>query len=246
VREARSARSGPLRREEPRRGRLLVAALICALPVAACGGGKHASAAPPTRTIVANALKSTRALRSVHFVFKVEHGPAGGPGLTITFADGDIAVPDQLRARINGTFGRTPIQSEIVISGSRSFLKDPLTMQWRPFDAGVSPAVFVQGVPALLRRATGVTRTGSEAVGGKDSYRVAGQVRSGDVAPLFGAKPGARLVPFTVWVDEAHYYLRRIRLEGPVGDGEPADIVRTIELSAFDAPVTITLPTVPG
>jgi lipoprotein LprG len=223
-----------------------VAALLCGIPVSACGGDKHASVAPPTQTIVAKALKRTAALRSVHFVFKVEHGPAGRPGLSITFADGDLVVPDRLRARINGTFGRTPIQSEIVISGSRSFLKDPLTMQWRAFDAGVSPAVFVQGGPAVLRRATGVTRAGSDDVGGADSYRLAGRVSSADVAALLGAKPVQRLVPLTVWVDKAHYELRRVRLEGPVADGDPADVVRTIELSAFDEPVTITLPRASG
>lgn len=255
MRDAGPAHRSPEDRERARRGRLpgilgaartarlgvCIAALGIAVAVAACGGGGKQASVPPTRTIVANALHRTAALRSLHFVLKVDHAPSL-PGLTVTLANGDLLVPDRLRARINGTFGRTPIQSEIVVSGSRSFLKDPFTKRWRPFAAGTNPAVLVKGVPSVLGRAIGLKNTGSETVGGEDSYRLAGRVRSADVASLVGVKPGRRLVPFTVWVDKAHYDLRRIRLEGPVADGEPSDIVRTVELSAFNEPVTITLP----
>jgi lipoprotein LprG len=246
VREARPAHPSPGRREGAPRGHRRIVALIIALPVAACGGGGKQAPAPPARTIVAKALARTTALRSFHFVLKVEHAPSGAPGLTLTLANGDLLAPDQLRARINGTFGRTPIQTEIVISGSRSFLKDPLTKQWHLFAAGTNPAVFIKGVPSVIRLATGVRNTGSDTVGGQDSYRLQWQVRSAEVASLVGVKPGRRLVPITVWVDKAHYYLRRIRLEGPVADGEPRDIVRTVELSRFDEPVTIALPQVSG
>jgi hypothetical protein len=226
---------------------LRIAVIVVALAVVGCGGGGgKAKPAPPTRTIVADALQRTAKLKSFHFVLKVEHAPTGVPGLTLTLADGDLLVPDQLQARVNGTFGRAPIQTDIVIAGSRSLLKDPITNQWRLFSAGTNPGVLVKGVPSLLRSATAVRNTGSEKVGGADCYRLEGMVRSADVAPLVGVKPGARQVPFTVWIDKADSYLRRIRLDGPVADGEPQDIVRTVELSNFDKPVTIAQPKVSG
>jgi hypothetical protein len=222
-----------------------MAGLLLALVVAGCGGGKEAPAAPP-RVIVARDVERTAALRSLHFVFKVEHAPSGGPGLTLTFAEGDLGLPDRLRARINGTFGRTPIQSEIIIIGERSFLQDPLTKKWRPFAAAPNPGALVKAVPAVIRSAHGLKNTGSEKVGGVDSYRLSGLVRADVVAPLVGVAASGRMVPLTIWVGKQDFRLRRVRLEGAVGENEPDSIVRTLEMSKFDEGVTITSPEVSG
>jgi hypothetical protein len=222
-----------------------IAGLLLALVVAGCGGGKEAPA-PPPRVIVARDVERMASLRSLHFVFKVEHAPSGEPGLTLTFAEGDLAVPDRLRARINGTFARTPIQSEIIIIGGRSFLQDPLTKKWRPFAAAPNPGVLVKAVPAVIRSARGLRITGSEKVGGADSYRLSGVVRADMVAPLVGAAAIGRMVPFTIWVGKQDFRLRRVRLEGPVAENEPDGIVRTVEMSKFDEDVTITSPEASG
>jgi hypothetical protein len=222
-----------------------IAGLVLALVVLGCGGGKKAPA-PPPRVIVTRDVERTAALRSLHFVFKVEHAPSGAPGLTLTFAEGDLRVPDRLRARINGTFARTPIQSEIIIIGERSFLQDPLTKTWRPFAAAPNPGVLVKGVPAVIRSARGLRNTGSEKVGDADCYRLSGVVRSDVVAPLVGVAAGGRMVPFTVWVGKQDFRLRRVRLAGPVGRNEPDQIVRTLEMSKFDEDVTITSPEASG
>jgi hypothetical protein len=222
-----------------------IAGLLLALVVAGCGGGKEAPA-PPPGVIVARDVERTAALRSLHFVFTVEHAPSGGTGLTLTLADGDLVVPDRLRARINGTFARTPIQSEIIIVGGQSFLQDPLTNKWRPFAAAPNPGVLVKGVPTVMRRAHGLRNTGSEKVGGVDCYRLSGAVRADVVAPLVGVAGSGRQVPFTIWVGKQDFRLRRVRLEGPVAENEPAGIVRTLEMSKFDEDVTITSPEASG
>jgi lipoprotein LprG len=222
-----------------------IAGLLLALVVAGCGGGKEPPA-PAPGVIVARDVERTAALRSLHFVFKVEHAPSGGPGLTLTLAEGDLGVPDRLHARINGTFARTPIQSEIIIIGERSFLRDPLTKKWRPFAAAPNPGVLVKGVPTVIRSARGLRNTGSEKVGGVDCYRLSGVVRADLVAPLVGVAASGRLVPFTIWVGKQDFRLRRVRLEGPVGKNEPDGVVRTLEMSKFDEEVTITSPEVSG
>jgi lipoprotein LprG len=222
-----------------------IAALLVAPLLASCGGGDNAPA-PPTREIVARSIQSTTALRSFHFVLKVDHAPSGAAGLTLTSAQGELLVPDRLRARINGTFSRTPIQSELIVVGDRSFLQDPLTKRWRPFAAAPNPGVLVKGVPGVLRQARGLRNTGSEQVGGVATYRLSGAVPAAVVAPLVGVKANGRLVPFTLWTGQKDFRLRRIRLEAPVGQGEPADIVRTVGISDFDKNVTITAPEVAG
>jgi lipoprotein LprG len=106
--------------------------------------------------------------------------------------------------------------------------------------------VLVKGVPTVLRRATDLKNSGSEKVGGADTYKVTGKVAAGVVAPLVGVVAGGQLVPFTIWVGKKDYVLRRARLEGPVARSEPSDITRSVELSKFDEPVTIRPPAVSG
>lgn len=220
-----------------------ILALLAVVAAAGCGGGnKEESNAPPPRTIVSRSVERTSALNSFHFVLKVDNAPSGVPGLTITFAEGDLQVPDRLRARVNGTFARAPVQTQIVAVGDKTLLQDPLTKKWRPFSTGANPAVLVKDIPGVVKQATGLENAGSEKVGGADSYKVTGKIKASVVAPILAVQPSSRLVPFTMWVGKKDNYLRRARLEGPVAQNEPDDITRTIELSKFNEQVTITLP----
>ena len=102
-------------------------------------------------------------------MLKVENAPSGAPGLTITFAEGDLQVPGRLRARVNGTFGRAPVQTQIVAVGNKTVLQDPLSKKWRPFATGSNPAELVKEVPTVVKQATELANAGSEKVGGDAS-----------------------------------------------------------------------------
>jgi lipoprotein LprG len=223
---------------------MAVSGLCVGLLMAGCGGGEKA---PPTRVIVKRGVERTAALRSFHFVLKVAHAPSRSGGLTVTFADGDILVPDRLRARVNGTLSRVPLETTIVSVGDRSFLQDPVTKQWRAFAVGANPAALfdpAKGVLAGIRSATGLEQAGSEQVGGVGTYRLKGRVSASAVAPLVGVESSQRLVRLTIWVGQRDFVLRRLRLEGAVAQSEPTDIVRTVELSKFNESKTIVPPAV--
>jgi lipoprotein LprG len=229
---------------DPRKsGPVICATVLAALAATGCGGGsKEESNAPPPRTIASRSVERTSALRSFHFMLKVDNAPSGVPGLTITFAEGDLLMPDSLKAKVNGTFARAPVQTQIVAVGDKTVLQDPLSKQWRPFATGANPAVLVKDVPNVVKQATDLQNAGSEKVGGDDTYKVTGKVKASVVAPILAVKPSGKLVPFTMWVGKKDYYLRRARLEGPVAQNEPDKITRTIELSKFNERITITLP----
>jgi hypothetical protein len=216
------------------------------LLAAGCGGG-GSEKVPPTGVIVDHGVARTAALKSFHFVLKVPNAPSGGR-LVIRLAEGDILVPDRLRARINGTLAGVALQSAIVSVGGRSFLQDPVTKQWHALAAGASPAALfdpAKGVLAAIRTAAALRYAGSDEVGGADTYRLEGRVNADAVAPLAGVESNGRPVRLTIWVGKRDSLLRRLRLEGAVAPAEPNDIVRTVELSKFDESLKITPPAVP-
>jgi len=220
-----------------RSGAGLVVAVAVAL--AGCGGGGDGGkeGAPPAATIVRSTAAATAAVRSFHFGFEIDNAPPNRPGLNLTFADGDIVVPDRLRARVAGTLSGLSIRSELIFVGDQHYLKDPISGRWRKLDAETSPIAFfdpAKGVLTVIRGARDVELVGSETVGGVDTYHVEGVVEARDVTPILGNEPSGRLVDLELWMGKEDSILRRLRLSGPISDDEADDIVRTVDVSQFD------------
>ena len=119
----------------------VAAALLLVLALPACGGN-DAPAGPSPQTIVTRSIARTGAQKSFHFKLNVENPPASTSGLSLTFADGDVVVPDRLKAKVAGTFSGIPITSRVVFAGPRQFLENPLTGKWQSFSTETSPIAF--------------------------------------------------------------------------------------------------------
>ena len=108
---------------------MLMAALALGL-LAGCGGGGEKEQELSVEEIVPKTRETTSALRSFHFVFNAENAPTAAAGLNLTFAEGDLVVPDRLRADIAGGLSGVQLTSELVIVGEEDFLKDPFRGDW--------------------------------------------------------------------------------------------------------------------
>lgn len=226
---------------------VLVGAAVC-LALAGCGGGDD-DAAPSAQEIVDRSVEATGDVESFHFTLDLGDAPLAGSGLSISTAEGDVVVPDRVRAAFAGSFAGIGIESELVLVGDEDFLKDPLTGRWRTLEIGTSPLDYFDpgsGVLAVMRGIDELELAGTDEVAGVEAYRVTGTAPARDVGTLLAVPPGDGTVPVELWIGRDDSLLRRLRVEGPVAEGEPEDIVRTIELSRFDEPVEIEKPEVDG
>jgi hypothetical protein len=222
---------------------------LAALALAGCGGGGGRStstaAAPTEAQIVQRTQTATAALKSFHFVYAVKNPPAGGSGLVLTSADGDVLVPGRLKANVSGTYSRVPLSSQVVFAGGKAYLKNPLSGAWESFRTSASPIGYFdpsKGVLAVIRTSHTLRLDGSATVGGVDSYRLHGPMPATNVAGFLITKPGAQQVQVDLYVGKSDYRLRRVVVTGPVNAAEPKGIQRVITLSRFDEPVTVTAP----
>jgi lipoprotein LprG len=228
--------------------RALLLAAVLGLALAGCGGGGD-EAALSAEEIVDRAVEATGAVTSFHFVLDLGDLPLAGSGLSIARAEGDVVVPDRVRATFSGSFGGIGIESELVLVGEDDFLKDPLTGRWRTLEIGTSPLDYfdpARGVLAVLESVGDLELAGTEEVGGAEAYRLTGTASAKELSPLLAVAPSDRTVPVEVWVGADDFLLRRLRVDGPVAEGEPEDAVRTVEVSRFDEPVEIEPPEVEG
>ena len=220
--------------------------LVLAL-VAGCGG--DGDEGPTAAELVSRAASAFEETESFHLVYDLANAPAGGNGLRLTHAEGDVAVVDGRQEGIEldvaATFSGLPIETQLVIVEREGLLQDPLTGTWRELDVTQVPGAFhdlLEGVPAVLRSLQEVERAGEEQAAGVDAYRLRGKITARRLAAFLGNTPSGKLVPVELWIGKADSLIRRIEVDGPVEDGEPEEVVRTVELSSFGKSVRIERP----
>ena len=225
----------------------LLALLVLAI-AAACGDGEEEQpqgVLPSPEEAVARLIERANAVKSFHFKLDHEGGLSPIPlNLKLKVAEGDIVVPDRLKADIEARAGSAVVRVQVIGIGERAWITNPFSRQWQELPSGVTirnifdPAAGIRAVAGALR---GVRVAGGEVTDGVPTYRIEGDVDSGVLeaaAPI--AEPGLS-VHVTAWVDR-DFTIRRLRLEGPFSPGEPAGIARVLDLSRFDEPVEIEPP----
>jgi lipoprotein LprG len=221
-----------------RPARILAAVVLVAL-AAGCGGSGQSA-----EDLVAETVEATGAVESFHLVIDVENVETSDSGLSLTFVDGDVIVPDKLEGRVGGTFLGLSISTDLIVIGDDYYLKVPFG-GWREIDVDTLPATFFdpeQGILAVIQGASDLRRDGSEEVGGVDCDRVTGKVQADVLKPLLNTAEGTQTLDLDLAIGKDDKLLRRVRLTGPISSDEDEDAVRTVDLSRFDEPVQIEAP----
>ena len=162
-------------------------------------------------------------------------------------AKGDAARPDKLSADLLASVGGFTAALSYVAVNGKHYMTDPISRQWMEVPAQFNTiAIFSPetGAPAILKSMQGLTKQANEKVDGVDSYHLSGLVPGDVLQPLLGASAPAQLKA-EVWIGTGDFLSRRIVLRGAIFQGDPDTTVRTLLLSNFDKPVTITAPS-PG
>jgi len=231
----------------------LLAMLVGALAlVAACGGGGEKAAPTPANLpsadeILPKVVERVGALKSFHFRLEHENGLTPIPfDLKLRTAEGDVQVPDRMKAELETDVAGALLRVEGVGIGDEGWMTNPFSHDWQSLPKGTTISAILDpaaGIHAVAGSLQDVRVAGVEKVGGDNTYLLEGQV---DSAVLKAAAPIAEAgltVNVKIWVGVDDYNIRQVRLEGPFAPGEPENIVRILSLSKFDEPVSIEPPT---
>jgi lipoprotein LprG len=215
--------------------RILVAFVLVALATG-CG--------PSAEDLVAETVEATRAVESFHLVIDIENVKTSDSGLSLTFVDGDVVVPNKLKGKVGGTFLGTSISTDLIVNGDDYYLKVP-SDGWREIDVDTLPATFFdpeQGILAVIQGASDLFLGAPEEVGGVECDVVTGQVQTDVLTRLLTTAYGTRTLYLELAIGKDDKLLRRVRLTGPISPSEDGDAARTVYLSEFDESVQIEAP----
>ena len=236
----------------------LLALAVMALPWAAsCGGndddtgaGEAPADGPDAATLTEAAAGRMEELESFHFLLTHEAGRSPiALGLEMERAEGDMAVPGRLKADVEAVvtqLGDANVDVSVVAADGKSLMTNPFdSEEWVPIPGGQALDELFDphsGTVSALRAATNQVVTGAERIGDTDTWRVTATLDGGDLSAFAPIAEAGHPVQATLWVGKDEPLVHRVRLEGELGPDDSEGVIRVVELSRFDQPVTIALP----
>ena len=232
------------------RGAAAVLAMAAALAAVSCGGPEPT----PTPSITAEDVRdrgaeTLRNLSTVHFLVTHEVGGTDiGFSSTLTEAEGDGVFPDKAEFVAKATsalFGNAALELDIVQYGETTHLRDRISMVWQALPAGTLAIDFTNingSIADALSSLGGLDLTDGGSVDGAPVHMLTGTTPSTSMRGLVPGAPEGETLHMEVWIGRDDYLVRKVRLTGRLVEADTPDIVRVLELSRFDEPVTIEPP----
>ena len=213
------------------------------LMLAACGGSS--STAPNSATLIKQAQAAIQKVTSYHFNLTVDNPGTGGT-LIIKTADGDILVPDKLKANANVLILGNVVQVQLITIGSNQYVTDPITNQWQRTTGLLDPRTLSNsntGVAAILGHIQNPSTPSDANVDGTPCWSIDGTLDAKYLASITGGgAPAGSIVKVTTCIGKSDSLPYQIKMTGVAAAGDTSATVRTFKLSKFNESLTITAP----
>ena len=227
-----------------------ILAVAVALVAVSCGGPEPT----PTPSITAEDVRdrgaeTLRNLSTVHFLVTHEVGGTDiGFSSTLTEAEGDGVFPDKAEFVAKATsalFGNAALELDIVQYGETTHLRDRISMVWQALPAGTLAINFTNingSIADALASLGELDLADGGSVDGAPVHKLTGTTPSTSMRGLVPGAPEGDTLQMEVWIGRDDYLVRKVRLTGRLVEADTPDVVRLLELSRFDEPVTIEPP----
>lgn len=227
----------------PRLLRILFPLTILIVLLGACGGDN--SSAPDAHQLLTAAKAAIQKVTSYHFNLAVDNPGTSGT-LPIKSADGDILVPDKLKANATALLLGSVVQVQIIAIGTQQYVTNPLTGTWTPTTGLLDPRTLSdpqQGVSAILGHIQNPTTPKDDTVSGTPCWSIDGTLDATYLAGITGGgAPAGTMVAITTCIGKSDKLPYLIRLNGIASAGDSSKTARTFKLSKFGETLTITAP----
>jgi lipoprotein LprA len=215
--------------------------LVFLFVLAACGGSN--STGPDAHQIIAKAQAAIQKVTSYHFNLKaVNIGTSSA--LPISSADGDILVPDKLKANATALFQGNSIQVVLIAIGNKQYIN--VFGAWQATTGLLDPRTLSdpqKGVAAILGHIQNPSTPSDSNVGGRSCWYIKGKLDPAYLAAITGGgAPAGQLDDVSACIGKSDNLPYQIIINGVAAPGDTAKTVRTFTLSNFGEQLTIQAP----
>jgi hypothetical protein len=238
-----------------RRGPALM--LLLGLAVLALAASPAVAQDDEAVALLQRSAETMAGLDSFHFELTTPRGRTLFlENLELAALEGDVQRPDRFRASATAKAAIIELNVDVVGVGTRLWITNPMgegdqyeeiDLSAAAGDEGASISDLLNPDRVLLQAVEQLqnpTIAGENEIDGVDATRVDGTVDLSRIQADGTPVPGLRTdrpLPASIWIDGEGRVLR-LELEGPITTVESSDVVRRLDLSAFNEPVDIQPP----
>ncbi|MGH2497676.1 MAG: LppX_LprAFG lipoprotein [Ktedonobacteraceae bacterium] len=221
--------------------------LVLLLVLAACGGGSSSSgpSTPDAHQLITKAQAAIQKVTAYHFNLKAVNIGANAV-LPINSADGDIKVPDRLKATANALFAGNNVQVQLIAIGNQQYIN--VFGGWQTATGLLDPRTLSDpqtGVAAILGHIQNPSTPTDSSVGGRSCWNIKGKLDPKYLAGITGGgAPAGQLDDVSTCIGKSDNLPYQIIINGVATQGDTAKTVRTFTLSKFGEPLNIQAPAV--
>lgn len=221
----------------------------CSLPWQRTTPGSGLGPKPTAQQVLAAMQKNFRAVTSFHLTMKTSNlGDTGASQIVISAADGDVLMPDKIRAQANVLLSGQAVTINLISVGANQFITDPITGRWEVVKGMFDPRSLTNpntGIIALVAKLQHVTGPTAETVNNTPCWRVNGELPAKDLAFFTGGgQPAGTMLQTSIWVGQSDGLPYEISVVGEIAHGDTAQTTRTFFISKYNENISIVAPQV--
>src|SRR5260221_3058133 len=151
---------------------------------------------PTAQQVLSTVQKNFRTITTFHLIMKVDNlGNASGSQIQIRSADGDVIMPDKVKALASVLFSGQLVTIKLVSIGDVQYITDPITGQWRVLKGVLNVSTLTSpdtGVISLVAKLQNVAGPTDDTVNGVPCWRCTRALDAKDLKFLPGGGVSAR------------------------------------------------------
>ncbi len=233
-----------------------ILAIVSALLIVGCAPPwQHANTAsasigvsrPTAQQVLTSIQKNFPQVSSFHVIMKVDNlGTSSGSQIQIRSADGDVVMPDKVKAQASVLFSGQPVTIKLISIGNVQYITDPITGQWRVVKGVLNASTLTNpntGLFSLSSKLQNVTSPTDDIVNGVPCWRINGLLDAKYLAFLTGGGvPAGTMLQTSICAGRSDGLPYQLSLLGQAAKGDTAQTTRTFNISSYNEHTAITAP----
>jgi len=175
-------------------------------------------------------------------------GTATQSEVQIRSANGDIIMPDKIKAQATVILSGQAVIVNLISIGDTQYITDPITGQWRTIKGVLDPRTLTNpdtGILSLVGKVQNLTAPTDDVVGGVPCWRITGQLDAKYIAFFSGGGvPAGTMLQTSACIGKADGLPYQISVTGQAAPGDTPQTVRSFNVSNYNEQINITAPQV--
>jgi hypothetical protein len=221
----------------------------CTLPWQHTSVGSSLGPKPTAQQVLDAVQKNFRSVTSFHVTMKTDNlGTTNSDQIEIRDADGDVLMPDKIRAQANVQLSGQAMTVNLISVGAQQFITDPITGQWRVVKGVLDPRALTNpdtGLISLAGKLQNVSGPVADTVNGTACWRVDGQLDAKYLAFFTGGGvPAGTMLKTSICAGQSDGLPYEISVVGEAATGDTPQTTRTFFISKYNENLSIVAPQV--